>query len=228
MRTLIRTRSTGGPSIRQAGPVALALALFLLVSCGDSGAGAEEDSASESSDTQEPTPSTVDTAAAFGVEEVEWPEDLAGAQALFDRMPERLLGDELRRPKYFGGSAGVSYGPLRGNATPSAWVMQTDDEIPDATAALSVMFGMTLACDKDTYRGTAPQGPYGGGPDADRSGDYPGPQLWWFSCTIDGAEGAPKFTGHALGWASGDLGWLVTTGDRDTTEALAKALISAA
>ena len=179
MRTMIRTRRSLDRSAEhpKAGPVSLALALILLAGCGDSGAGAEEpdSGASESSSTEATSPSAVDTAAAFGVDEVEWPEDLAGAQSLFDRMPQRLLGDELRRPKYFGGAAGVSYGPLRGNATPSAWVMQADGEIPDATAALSVMFGMTLACDKDTYRGTAPQGPYGGGPDADRSGRLPGP-----------------------------------------------------
>jgi len=36
-----------------------------------------------------------------------------------------------------------------------AWSMEPDKTIPDARAALAVMFGMTMSCDKSTYRGTA-------------------------------------------------------------------------
>lgn len=167
-----------------------------------------------------------DASAPFGIEKVGWPGDLEGAKALFDRMPATLNGATLRRHRSFGDSAGVSYGP-QGNSTPTAWVMEADRDLPDAPAVLSVMFGLGLACKEGTYRGTAPQSRWSRGPDFDRDGDYPTDDLWWFSCTIDGAEGAPNFTGHALGWASGDLGWLVTTPDRATTRAMARALISA-
>ena len=65
-------------------------------------------------------------------------------------------------------------------------------------------------------------------PDADRSGEYDPDGGWWFACTIDGAEGAPNFTGQAVGWAVGDLGWLTITPDRATSRALLKAMREAA
>jgi len=46
-----------------------------------------------------------------------------------------------------------STGP--GDAGVMAWSMEPDKTIPDARAALAVMFGMTMSCDKSTYRGTA-------------------------------------------------------------------------
>lgn len=162
----------------------------------------------------------------YGVAEADWPDNLEDAKALFERMPKTLAGEDRKLPRFFGGAAGVTYG--RGNDAPVAWVMEAGKQVPDATAALSVMFGMTMACMKDSYEGTAPRSDYGSVPDSDRSGEYDPDGGWWFACTIDGAEGAPNFTGQAVGWASGDLGWLTITPDRATSRALLEALREAA
>ena len=162
---------------------------------------------------------------ALGIDEADWPTTLAGAEALLDRMQPTLDGKHVRRPRIFSGAAGVVYG--RGGQAPTAWVMEADSEVPDAPAALAVMFGLTMTCAEDSYAGTIPQSRYGGVPEMDLSGAYRSGEPWWFSCTVDGAEGDPGFTAHALGWASGDLGWLTTTPDRATTRALVDALLAA-
>ncbi len=65
------------------------------------------------------------------------------------------------------------------------------------------------------------------GPDNDRKGEFGTDDgLWWFSCKFEGGE-SRTFTGHAIGWVSGDLGWLVTTPDKDTTRLTVSALAKA-
>ena len=56
-------------------------------------------------------------------------------------------------------------------------------------------------------------GSQGGTPDIGRKGAS-GPEdgLWWFSCTFEGEPA--RYTGHAIGWVSGDLAWLVTSPDK--------------
>lgn len=205
-----------------------------LVGCGTStpagsdsagGADKEQPSATASEPTPEQETGREPSRAAMGVDQGTWPGELAEAEELFDRMPATLAGADLRRPRMFGSAAGVRY--RRGNAAPFAWVMEADADVPDAPTALAVMFGMTMSCAKGSYAGTIPQSPYGGVPDTDRSGAYDpdgAREPWWFACTIDGAEGDAKFSGHALGWASGDLGWLTVTKDRATTRELVAAL----
>lgn len=164
-------------------------------------------------------------ARAMGVDVVRWPTTIAAAKPLFKRMPDRIAGWPARRPDFFGPTAGVVYGP--GDRGATAYAMSTDKQVKDPTAVLAFMFGMGLACKKGSYAGTAPSSQYGGGPDIDRHNTFdPNKRAWWFSCTIDGAEGDPKFTGHALGWVSGDLGWLVTTPKPRITRAVAAALIA--
>jgi hypothetical protein len=87
---------------------------------------------------------------------------------------------------------------------------------------------MGFACKKGTYVGTAPQSRFGGGPDFGQRGTFdPDKGVWWFSCTIDGAEGDPRFTGHALGWVSGELGYLITSPDKRTARGVVQAMIDA-
>ncbi len=50
----------------------------------------------------------------------------------------------------------------------------------------------------------------------------------WFSCRIDGAEGAEDFTGHAVGWTSGKTAWQVVARDERTARQLVTALHEAA
>jgi hypothetical protein len=210
--------------------------MVLVTGCGKSSdatsADADEVVAGSSSPSRSPNPDPAEPAtgdgagAAFGVDKVTWPGDLAGAAALFDQMPSTLTGAELRRPRFFGGAAGVQYG--RGNSAPTAWVMEPSRGVRGAPSALAVMFGLTMTCDKDSYTGTIPQTRWGT-PDMDRSDSYDpdGDPPWWFACTVDGAEGDPKFTGYALGWASGNLGWLTVTEDRASTRILTDALLQA-
>lgn len=210
---------------RRLGVAVLCLAL---VGCGQA-SGPEDPDAADGPTTprasEGQSPSSPDTAEArdtFGVTEADWPDDLEGAKAMFERMPTTLVGADRSLPQFFRGAAGVTYG--RGNDAPVAWVMEADKEMRDPTVALAVMFGMTMSCEKDSYRGTAPRSDHGSVPDADRSGQYDPDGGWWFACTIAGAEGAPKFTGQAVGWASGELGWLTTTPDRTTSRALLQAM----
>jgi hypothetical protein len=160
----------------------------------------------------------------MGIDTVKWPEDRHGAKALFDEMPVRLAGMPVKRPNFGGGPyAGVSYGP--GNTGILAWVMGTDKEVREPEAALAVMFGMQLACKKGTYIGTATQSRWGT-PDMDRKrASGANDALWWFSCLFEGEPAS--YTGHAIGWVSGDLAWLVTTPEKATTKATLAAMKSA-
>ncbi len=162
----------------------------------------------------------------MGIDTVDWPQDVEGARALFKRMPEQLAGMRLRRPQFYGNSTGVEY--HTGGKSASAWVMGTDKSVKDPKTALSVMFGLGLACEKGTYAGTAIPMTGGYGPGIP-TGDAPTPAegLWWFSCTVDAAEGDPEFTGQAVGWVSGDIAWLTVSTDERIAQSLIEALIKA-
>ena len=162
---------------------------------------------------------------ALGIDIAQWPGEPKGAKALFDKMPDRLAGKPMKGPQFDGGPyAGVSYGPPNKGGI-VAWVMGTDKEVKEPEAALAVMFGMQLACKKGTYVGTATKSPWGT-PEIDRRrASGPDDGLWWFSCTFEGEPAT--YTGHAIGWVSGDLAWLVTTPDKATTKATIEAMKSA-
>jgi hypothetical protein len=160
------------------------------------------------------------------IDTIDWPKDVEGARALFKRMPEQLVGMRLSRPHFYGNATGVVY--RVGNKSAEAWVMGTDQSVKDSKSALAVMFGMGRACEKGTYAGTAIPMPGGYGPGiAAGHAASPGEDLWWFSCAVDGAEGDPKFTGHAVGWVSGDIGWLTVSPDERIAQSVIEALIKA-
>jgi hypothetical protein len=45
---------------------------------------------------------------------------------------------------------------------------------------------------------------------------------------VDGAEGAPNFRAYAVGWTSGDLGWLTVTPDERTSRHLLAVMVDRA
>jgi hypothetical protein len=231
-----RRRSAPRPGNRKSIPVVLAAMVLLVSGCGQQGdAGsspaprtslpATSATPHKTTDSQSNATPTRGAARAMGVDTAQWPGTLAAAKPLFARMPREIAGMAAHYPDYAGNSVGVTYGPSADGA--EAYVMGTDNEVKDPTAVLSFMFGMGFACKKGSYAGTAPPSRYGGGPDIDFGGAYdPKNQAWWFTCIIDGTEGDPTFTGHALGWVSGDLAWLVTTPDETTTETLVTAMLA--
>ena len=160
----------------------------------------------------------------------QWPGDRKGVQALFDQMPERLAGKPMKgSPMIDGTYAQVSYGPAnKGGITVLA--ASPDKEVKDPRTNLSVTFGMGSVCSKESYVGTAPylKGATSrwGIPGWEATGASAPDDLWWFSCNFMAGE-ARTFTGHAVGWVSGDLAWLVTTPDKTTTKATLAAMKSA-
>jgi hypothetical protein len=153
------------------------------------------------------------------------------AQAVFDEMPDRLAGMRVRRGGWMGPSSGVQYGP--NNTGVTAYVMGPGEEAAEGEmgspqANLMFMFAMGMVCVDDSYVGTAAkrgQGP-DAVPDADTGEFGPEDGLWWFSCRFEAGESL-TIAGHAIGWVTGDLAWLVTTPDRDTTLATVAALDNA-
>jgi hypothetical protein len=200
----------------------------LVAACGqtDGGDSTEAGPSATSSQGGQAEQSDADSSTeAMGIDTVEWPGNLRDAEALLDRMPDQLAGVPGKQWRANGTSAGVAYGATDERAT--AWVMSTNKaKTPEST--LGVMFGPGVACEKDTFVGTVPELPYGGGPALEMdSSAAEGPR--WYACTIEigGAEGDAKRNAHAVGWVSGDLGWMTTTPDERTSAALIDALIAA-
>ena len=113
----------------------------------------------------------------------------------------------------------MHYGP---NTGITAYVMSPDNQVKDPKAVLAAMFGLGAVCNKDTYVGTAPYlsgpKPQWGVPGMESEGASGAEgDLWWFSCKFMAPE-SKIYDGHAIGWVSGDLAWLVTTPDRNTTK----------
>ena len=159
-----------------------------------------------------------------------WPGDRKGVQALLDQMPERLAGKPMTgRPMSDGTYAQVVYGPPnKGGIAVS--VTSPGNEVKDPRTNLSVTFGMGSVCSKDSYVGTAPylKGATSrwGIPGWEARGSSAPDDLWWFTCNFMAGDDM-TFTGHAIGWVSGDLAWLVTTPDKATTKATLAAMKSA-
>lgn len=151
----------------------------------------------------------------FHLSAATWPVDLEGAAEFYDGMPRAFAGRKLNRSRELGPSTGLTYGPASAGVT--AWSMETDEEIPDAKAVLAAMFGLGYGCDKATYRGTAE--PLRGG---QMPGFGPGDDTapWWFACEVATAEGSPNYRAYAVGWTSGDLGWLTMTPNKQTSQKL--------
>jgi hypothetical protein len=215
-------------SIRSRHLLACALTL-VLVGCGQTDDG---DSTSAERAATSPQTSSTDTSdarssdEAMGIDAVAWPSTLQDAEALFDRMPDQLAGVPVKRWKAGGTATGIAYGPAQDGAT--AWVMSTTKATKTPERTLAVMFGPGVACEKGTYSGTVPEAPYGGGPALEVDG-MAGEGVPWYACTIatGGAEGDSRRTAHAVGWVSGELGWLTTSPDERTADSLIQALIAA-
>ena len=197
--------------------------LFALCGCGNASPVADSQPPSRT-----PSPGTADSPASvptgakhdpFHIGAAAWPVDLEGAAALYDDMPAKFKARPVERLRMGGGATGVAYGP--GDAGPIAWSMEAGTDVPDAQSALAVMFGMTMSCDKTTYTGTATPDRRGFGPGFG-SGKNTDP--WWFACRVDGLEGSPNFRAFAVGWTSGELGWLTVTPDKRTSHELLEVL----
>ena len=152
----------------------------------------------------------------YQIAEADWPVDLTGATALYERMPGEFHGQRAEADDWADGAAGVSYGAA------GAWSMGADG-MPDSRAALAVMFGMQMACDKATYQGTATPTRggllpgYGSGKNIDP---------WWFSCQAEGPDQGPENRSFVIGWAAGDVGWLIDTPDEATSRELLDLMVT--
>ncbi len=201
--------------------VTLAEGVYRVTCTYPGGVEAEEDFAVSAEQPSEP-----DEGAALGIDTVTWPDDLEGARSLFAEMPKELAGMSLQPdPGFAGPTSGVVYG--QGSAGITAYAMGPEADLQDPATNLAVMFGMGMTCVEGSYDGTAPPSQWGGGPDIPQ-GRAPGPAdgLWWFSCDVDDEASEPS-AGHAIGWVSGELAWLVTTPDEGTTEVTVEALTAA-
>lgn len=214
-----RQHSRIGSRLR--GPIVAGLLVISLAGCG-TGESGSTDGEQGAGTSAEPS------AKAMGIDTVEWPEDFEGARALFKRMPEELAG--MRGTPEAAETLTLEY--RAGEASAVVLGRAADEEIKDPRDALGAMFGLIFACEKGTYAGTAPQMQGEGeqaGPAFRLKGESPNlnGQLWWFACTVAGAEGDPTFRGHAIGWASGDIAWLTVSPDERTSQSLIDAMIKA-
>ena len=197
---------------------------------GHKDAGSASDTASPGTSSDSANNGAKPDPRALGIDMVRWPEERPGAKALLDQMPDRLAGKPMKgRPMIDGTYAQVSYGPAnRGRITVLA--TSPDKEVKDPRTNLSVTFGMGSVCSKESYVGTAPylKGATSrwGVPGWEATGASAPDDLWWFSCNFMAGEDRTS-TGHAIGWLSGDLAWLVTTPDEATSKATLAAMESA-
>jgi hypothetical protein len=163
----------------------------------------------------------------FGVDRTSWPGSMEDARTLLAALPAEI-GGEARQylPKFsdseeFEGepagvgdeSAVVSYGQdlsvLVSDDTFSGGP-ETPPEVVGAQGKLAATFGLVYICDPDTYEGTIkphPEFPVPG------SSEVAATTPAWFSCRIDGAEGAEDFSAQAVGWTSGKTAWLAVGPD---------------
>jgi hypothetical protein len=145
----------------------------------------------------------------FNLSAGDWPTDLRGADALYEKMPATFKIWPVTRVRSQPGTAGVFY-----KSKADAFSMEASNEIPDARDVLSAMFGMGMVCDPATYRGTATP-MQGGQLPGLGSGKHPDP--WWFACQAKGEGSRSYFT---IGWTSGDVAWLLDAPDEDTSREL--------
>jgi len=223
-------------SIRRA--VGVAVVAAVLVACGSarpsatSSAQPEDDVAVTTAPSESPAggaaPWSAD-GASFGVDTTSWPGNMAAARDVLAALPE-VVGGEARQLMLTEPDdaeddfAGVSYGDRTS-------VLVSDDtftgepgaapEVLGAQAKLAAMFGLGYVCDPDTYEGTIerhPEFPVPG------SAEVEATTAAWFSCRIDGAEGAEDFTAQAVGWTSAKTAWLAVGPDDAAVRELVTAL----
>ena len=203
------------------------IAGLLVASVSACGSGNASGSASTSRTEQQDTSGD---SRALGIDAVKWPKDLSGARALLERMPDELDGMRGTHREPAETLIQLEYRVRKESAV--AVVSAVSEEVKDPRNVLAGMFGLLFACQKGSYVGIAPQ--LGGG------GEQAGPtvvqddspnvndQLWWFACTVAGAEGDPTLRGQAVGWAGGDVAWLTISPNKTVARRLIAALVEAA
>ena len=181
--------------------------------------------------------------ASYGVDRTSWPGSLQDARTLLAALPAEMDGrareymptlsdsEEGEGEQEGGEIAAVTYGqpdPLDEDQNLSVFVSNDTispglpPQVKGPQANLAAMFGLMYGCDMDTYEGTIERMP----------GGYPGPGMAavdatspaWFSCRIDGAEGAEDFTAQAVGWTSSKTAWLAIGPDDAALQELVTAL----
>ncbi len=107
-------------------------------------------------------------------------------------------------------------------------MLVSDDKFPGepgvpegVQAKLAAMFGSGYICDPDTYEGTIKSHAEFSVPGYSKV-DATTPA--WFSCRIDGAEGAESFSAQAVGWTSTKTAWLAVGPDDAAVRELVTAL----
>ena len=174
--------------------------------------------------------------ASFGVDSTSWPGSMEGARTLLAALPAEMDGkareyvptlsdgEEDDGAQGAGELAALSYGQelsvLVSDDTVSG-APGTPPQVVGAQGKLAAMFGLMYACDPDTYEGTI-----------ERSAEFPVPGYAqvdattpaWFSCRVDGAEGAEDFSAQAVGWTSDRTAWLVIGPDDAAVRGLVTAL----
>ena len=180
--------------------------------------------------------------ASYGVDRTSWPGSMQDARTLLAALPAELGGEarqylpKLSDSEDFEGepagvgdeSAVVAYG--KAEATRLSLLVSDDTisggpdlppEVVGPQSKLAVSFGLMYICDPDTYEGTIAAHP-----------DFPAPGMAevdaatpaWFSCRIDGAEGAEDFTAQAVGWTSSKTAWLAIGPDDAAVQKFVTAL----
>ena len=153
----------------------------------------------------------------FHIGDAAWPVDLEGAAALYDDMPAKFKTRPVERMPMVGGRR-------RGVRPRRCWshgLVHGSGQVPSGRPECSGRdFGMTMSCDKTTYQGTATPDRGGFGP---AFGSRKSTDPWWFACQVTGWRD-PRNPRLAVGWTSGDLGWLTITPDRPTSRELLEVL----
>ena len=225
--------------------VGVAVVASLLVACGStppsatSSAEPEDGVAGTTGPSESPATGSAPWSAdgaSFGVDRTSWPGTMDDARTVLAALPAEMSGrarelmptsdSEEGDGAAEGGDeyAGVFYGQ-------ELSVLVSDDtfaggpgnprQVVGAQGKLAAMFGLGYTCDPDTYEGTielSPEFPVPGQSEVDATTPA------WFSCRIDGAEGAEDFSAQAVGWTSAKTAWLTVGPDDAAVRELVTAL----
>ena len=159
---------------------------------------------------------------ALGVDVVDWPTTFAAASTLLRGLPPQIRGVQggpYPRRQPIVAQYGEDY---------YLELFLTDDNF--GSSPLETLVGVFdfefPRCVAGTYAGTIPTID-GTGPHVPRGGRTPPVQPTWFSCRL-APTGPRAFMGNAVGWVSGNVGWLATARNQHEVQALVSALTAAA
>jgi hypothetical protein len=224
--------------------MAVAVVATVLVGCGSARPTDTSSARADDGDvTTRPSKSPASAAApwsadgaSFGVDRTWWPGSMEGARTLLAALPAEMRGEpreltptlsdseEGAGEEEGGEYAAVSYGQdlsLLVSDDAVAGEAGTPPQVTGAQGKLAAMFGLGYVCDPDTYEGTIeahPEFPVPGYSEVDDT------TAAWFSCRIDGAEGAEDFSAQAVGWTSTKTAWLAVGPDDAAVRELVTAL----